>query len=100
MPSTTAAPDTPSAAGAPQTLPAGAAAASVPVATGTINIAVKPWGEVVVDGENKGVSPPLKRITLPEGKHHVELNNPGFPSYSADIEVAKSKSVTVSYQFK
>lgn len=95
-------PSAPVAAGATPGSATTAANGAAPAApgNGTINIAVKPWGEVIVDGENKGVSPPLRKITVPEGKHRVEVNNPGFPSYSAEVEVAKNKSITVSYQFK
>jgi aspartate/methionine/tyrosine aminotransferase len=83
-------------------LPAGAKAAEAAAASaiGTLQIAVKPWGEVLVDGGSKGVSPPLKQLKLAAGKHKVEFANPGFPSYATEIEIQKGRSVTVSYQFK
>jgi non-specific serine/threonine protein kinase len=71
-----------------------------PPAEGSIALQIKPWGVVVVDGEAKGASPPLKRIKLAEGKHQVELTHPAFPPYAMEVEVKKNKSVTVSYEFK
>jgi non-specific serine/threonine protein kinase len=104
------APEPAAAAAAPPTtaspLPADAEAQSgaIPRATavvqGTVRIVIKPWGEVIVDGVSHGVSPPLKRLKLAEGKHTVEVKNPGFPAHSAEIEVAKNKPVTVFYEFK
>lgn len=85
----------------PATVPVAAAPPPVVApATGTIRFAVQPWGEIIVDGVNKGASPPLKRFNVPEGAHRVEVTNPGFPSYSTEIQVPKNQSVTVSYQFK
>jgi hypothetical protein len=76
--------------------PAETAAAVV----GSVRFAVKPWGVVSVDGTNKGVSPPLKHLSLPEGKHKIEITNPGFAAYSTEVQVQKERSVTVTYQFK
>jgi len=69
-------------------------------ATGTITLTVKPWGTVIVDGVNKGASPPLKKLTLPEGKHKVEVTNPGFPGFTSEVEVKKERSINISHQFK
>jgi hypothetical protein len=101
--STAAAPSAPAPSPVAQpALPAGAKAAEAAAASaiGTLQIAVKPWGEVLVDGGSKGVSPPLKQLKLAAGKHKVEFANPGFPSYATEIEIQKGRSVTVSYQFK
>jgi serine/threonine protein kinase len=68
--------------------------------TGAVAFSIRPWGDIMVNGESKGPSPPLKRITLPEGKYRIEINNPGFQTYSTDVQVAPNKSITVSHQFK
>jgi non-specific serine/threonine protein kinase len=74
----------------------------VPEATGTgsIRLAVKPWAMVRVDGVEKAVTPPLKLLTLPVGKHTIELVNSAFPPYIIEIDVEKDKRITVSYEFK
>ena len=68
--------------------------------TGTVAFSVKPWGDIIVNGESKGPSPPLKRITLPGGTYRIQINNPGFQTYATDVQVAPNKSITVSHQFK
>ena len=68
--------------------------------TGTVAFSIRPWGDVLVNGESKGPSPPLKRITLPEGTYRIAINNPGFQTYSTDVQVSRNKSITVSHQFK
>jgi hypothetical protein len=36
---------------------------------------VRPFGEVIVDGDAKGSSPPLVRLSLPAGTHTIEVRN-------------------------
>ena len=67
--------------------------------TGTVRIMIKPWGTIVVDGKSKGVSPPLKHLRLPEGKHQITIVNPNFANYSIDVNVSKKKSSNVEYDF-
>jgi hypothetical protein len=71
----------------------------VPV-TGILRFSIKPWGLIMVDGEGKGVSPPLKRLVLPEGKHKIEVVNSGFPTYFTMIDVQKNRSLMVVHEFK
>jgi hypothetical protein len=76
-------------------------AAAVPAATGgTLHIAVKPWGEVIVDGKKNGVSPPLKRLTLAEGKHTIEITNSRFAPYATEIQIQKGRPTTIAHEFK
>ncbi len=71
---------------------------AAPVSTGSVAIAVSPWGEVYVDGQAKGVAPPLTRLTLPVGKHKVEIRN-GDESYVANVEVSTEKEAKISHRF-
>jgi PEGA domain-containing protein len=87
---------TTTAASAPEAAAKDTAAKTV----GTLFIDVKPWGEVLVNGTSRGVSPPLKRLSLPEGEYTIELANQNFPKYSAEIQIRKNTTVTVSHQFK
>ena len=98
---------------AKSTPPATAAAATAPTGTETANgeqgvdatsalyrIQVKPWANVLVDGSPKGVSPPLKRLVLPEGKHQIKLVNPNFPDHTIDVTVnAKKRFGVIDYDF-
>jgi hypothetical protein len=54
----------------------------------------------VVDGKPRGVSPPLKELALPEGRHRIELRNPGFPGYVGEVDVKAGGSVVVQYTFR
>lgn len=68
-------------------------------AAGLVRLNVRPWGEVSVNGISKGVSPPLKQLSLPEGKHYLKFENTNFPDYFIEVDVAKKKAVTVDYDF-
>ena len=39
---------------------------------------IQPWGVVYVDGVDRGVSPPVKHLTLAPGKHTLRITNPAF----------------------
>ncbi|WP_255365299.1 serine/threonine-protein kinase [Collimonas sp. OK242] len=67
--------------------------------TGVVMLTIKPWGKVLVDGSMKGVSPPLKRLLLPEGKHQIKVINPNFPDRVFDIDVTPKKSRNIDYDF-
>ena len=70
----------------------------VPVSLGAVQIAVSPWGEVYVDGQNKGITPPLTKLSLPVGKHKIEIKN-GDDSYAVTVEVNTEKDVKITYRF-
>jgi hypothetical protein len=84
--------------GAPAAGPATAALEDKPE-TATYRLQIKPWGTVFVDGKEKGVSPPLKRLVLPAGKHKIRVVNPNFPDYFVDVNLAKNKSGTIEHDF-
>ena len=73
---------------------------TAPPVTGSVRLAIKPWGHVVVDGVTVGVTPPLKRLSLPPGQHKVQIVNPGFETYLTRIEIRQDDAVTVAYEFK
>ncbi|MBC7414405.1 MAG: serine/threonine protein kinase [Herminiimonas sp.] len=92
-------PITASAADAPATDLEVAATAPVEPLTGTVTLSIKPWGTVTVDGVPKGVSPPLKRLTLTEGKHQIKVVNPNFPDRTVDFTVSKKKTASLTIDF-
>lgn len=69
-------------------------------ASGTIEFAISPWGEVVVDGTKRGVSPPLRELELPPGKHTVEIRNTTFPPRVEDLTVRSGESVRLRHRFQ
>lgn len=95
-----AAPAAAPAASASAAPPAAAATADAPAPTaGTLSIAVQPWATIYVDGVQKGITPPLKKLTLPPGEHEVRLENPNFQPYVQKITVDGKKPVTIKHDF-
>ena len=71
----------------------------VVVADGVVKFVIKPRGRVVIDGITKGFAPPLDHLTLPVGKHTVEIFNPPAAPLTRIIEVVADTPVTVSHSF-
>jgi hypothetical protein len=91
----------PAATQAPVKAPAEASATTAALTPmGNVRIAVKPWAQILVDGANKGSSPPLKRLSLPVGRHTVQFVNPAYVTHSIDIEIFKDRPTAVSHEFK
>lgn len=88
--------------GTPATAPASGAStaradASKPGAY--VRLAVRPWGKVFVDGVERGTSPPMVRIWLPEGDHAIVIENGDFPSFSTRMKVVDKKDASLSHKF-
>lgn len=77
-----------------------ARAKAAPAATGTLALAVKPWGEIWVDGIQRGVSPPLLKLQLPAGSHEIELRNTGLPSYRQTLQISPGQTLTLQHRFQ
>jgi len=57
-----------------------------PEPPGMLQVAVKPWGEVSVDGKVMGTTP-LDRIPLGAGSHIVRVKNPAFDVWEGRVVV-------------
>jgi serine/threonine-protein kinase len=77
---------------------ASGAAAPAP-AQGELRLAITPWGEVEVNGQPAGTTPPLTRLMLPIGRHQVTVRNADLPPYSVTVEVVADEPVTVRHRF-
>lgn len=66
---------------------------------GAVDIQVKPWGRIAVDGKPQGVSPPLRRLWLPVGKHSIVITNPHGAYFTTQINVSESGVVQVVHDF-
>ncbi|PWF54648.1 PEGA domain-containing protein, partial [Massilia glaciei] len=89
-------------------VPAPAASAAVPDAapaapaaelSANYTLAIKPWGTVYVDGKERGVTPPLKRLALSAGKHQIRVVNPNFPTFTMNVNITSKKGGTVAHDF-
>jgi eukaryotic-like serine/threonine-protein kinase len=75
------------------------AAAATAVITGTVQMAISPWGQIEVDGSAAGTTPPLTRLTLSEGQHTITVRNEDFAPYITTVQVSADKPVTVRHRF-
>jgi serine/threonine-protein kinase len=76
-----------------------AAAALVAPASGTVKMAISPWGQVEVDGAPSGASPPLTELKLAEGRHQIVVRNGDFAPYTATINVIGGQVISLRYKF-
>lgn len=66
---------------------------------GAVDLSIKPWGSVSVDGKSFGVAPPLRRITLPVGRHTLVISNPNGARLVKEITVLESNVLEVAHDF-
>jgi hypothetical protein len=66
---------------------------------GAVDLSIKPWGNVSVDGRSLGVAPPLRRISLPVGRHRLVVSHPNGASLVKEITVVESGVVEVAHDF-
>ena len=101
-PAPSALPTTP--ADAPTALPAPAAqpAKNDPppvVAVGKVDLRIKPWGTISVNGVARGASPPTMQLQLPPGSYTIEIQNPAGSAVTKTVEVVAGKSTTIRHSF-
>jgi|GEM_PF-374783 len=78
------------------------AAKEPPAPTGqvAVSISVRPWGEVIVDGRSRGVSPPLRQLMLSPGRHQVTIRNPASADYQTSVTVRPGSASAISHTFE
>ena len=65
-----------------------------------VELAVAPWGEVLVDGHSRGVSPPLRVLEVTPGAHTVEIRNSTFPAHVQQVQVKPGEAVRIRHRFR
>jgi hypothetical protein len=68
--------------------------------SGRLELAVAPWGEVLVDGKSRGVSPPLRVLEIAPGPHTIEIRNSTFPAYIERVQVKAGEAVKIRHRFR
>jgi len=76
-----------------------AAARLVAPATGTVKIAISPWGLVEVDGASSGAAPPITELTLGEGRHQIVIRNGDNPPHTVTVNVIAGQTISVRHKF-
>ena len=72
---------------------------TAPAAVGKVDLRIKPWGSISVNGVVKGVSPPTMQLQLAPGTYSVEIQNPAGTTVTKTVEVIAGKSITVRHSF-
>lgn len=67
---------------------------------GYTDLRVRPWAEVWVNGEKKGVSPPLNELRLTEGAHTIEFRNPNHPRVKQTVNISSAQRSTLVQFFE
>lgn len=75
------------------------ARAATEVALATLQVAIAPWGEIYVDGRKQGISPPLRELQLPAGRHQLEFRNAGL-RHRQMIVLAPRTTVRIKHKFQ
>jgi serine/threonine-protein kinase len=75
-------------------------AAAAPKGPGRLEIAVAPWGDVLIDGKKRGRTPPLLVIDVPAGAHTIEIRNATSPAHIARVEVKPGETVRIQHRFR
>jgi serine/threonine-protein kinase len=57
-----------------------------PLADGLLQLRVRPWAEVVIDGTVVGQTP-LRPVSLPPGRHTVQLRHPDFKPLTRKVTI-------------
>jgi hypothetical protein len=63
---------------------------AAPAASGSAlyRLQIQPWGVVYVDGVDRGVSPPVKRLVLTPGRHTIRIANPNFHDRVLEVDTS------------
>jgi hypothetical protein len=69
-------------------------------APATFSLGIAPWGEVYVDGNKKGVSPPLNSLQVTPGKHRTGIRNTTFPSYNQEVDLKPGEQLKIKHKFR
>jgi serine/threonine-protein kinase len=64
-----------------------------------ITLAIAPWGEVYVDGDRIGVSPPVNEVEVAPGKRKIEIRNGTFPVFTQFVEVKADQKIRIKHKF-
>lgn len=65
----------------------------------SIQLAIRPVGEVWLDGELKGNSPPLTRMSIRPGAHTIEIRNGRFKPLRVEVDLKPGEEMEITHVF-
>jgi serine/threonine-protein kinase len=84
----------PAAAANPTLTPAAIAPPATAAAPGLLQVAVRPWGEVSVDGRVIGTTP-LDRIPLAPGSHVLRVRHPSYELWEKPVTIRSGDTTKI-----
>ena len=66
----------------------------------TLQLAVSPWGEIFIDGQSRGTSPPLASIQVPPGTYRVEVRNSTLAPYRVEVSLGSGDTRRIKHRFE
>lgn len=63
-------------------------------------LAIAPWGEVYVDGQRMGVTPPLSELTVAAGRRTIEIRNADLKPHIVMLDLRADSAVKIKHRFK
>jgi hypothetical protein len=67
--------------------------------TAIVVLAVKPWGQVYVDGKEVGITPPLKKLEVAPGRRQITITNSFLPTYQMEATLAPKQQIILTHDF-
>ena len=71
-----------------------------PSGTAVIGFTILPWGEVYVDGQMRGVAPPLREVEVKPGRHRIEIRNADFQPYVEVVDAKPGSRIRIRHRFR
>lgn len=69
-------------------------------AKGTIIFRISPWGEYVINGKTRGVTPPNSSVSLAPGTYNIRISNGGVsPEIQRSVRIESGQTETITHQF-
>jgi hypothetical protein len=66
---------------------------------GIVHLDIKPAGEVFVDGQSMGTTPPVLDLKLPPGPHTIEVRSGRFPPLRLDLQLQPGEEMQLKHVF-
>lgn len=66
---------------------------------GIVHLDIKPSGEIFVDGQSMGTTPPVLDLKLPPGPHSIEVRSGRFPPLRLDVQLQPGEEMQLRHVF-
>jgi hypothetical protein len=66
---------------------------------GIVGLTILPWGEIYLDGNKQGISPPLLELQVVPGTHVIRVTNADFPDLVRKVVVKQGEKIKIKHKF-